>query len=81
MNLQEELKNKKVIVGTDLTLKELKKGNLKKIFLASNCNPEIRKSILYYAKIMGIEVEELKIPNTELGISLKKPFSISVISY
>lgn len=81
MSLEEIQKRKKVIIGTDRTLKELKRGKIKKIFLASNCNKETKETVKHYAGIMEVEVEELNIPNTELGATLKKPFSISVLSY
>lgn len=60
-------------------MKALKEGNIKKIFLASNVNPQILEDIEYYKELSGVEVVELKESNDELGIVCKKQFSISVI--
>jgi len=68
-----------LIIGTDRTTKMLKRGELKKIFLAKNTAEETKKDIEYYAELSGVEVENLKETNEEIGILCKKPFSISVI--
>jgi len=69
----------KVIIGKERTMKELAKGGLKEILLSSNCPEEFVKDFEYYSKIAGIKVTKLSIPNDELGIICKKPFSISVL--
>jgi len=73
------LKTKKLVIGTDNTMKNLKKGKLEKIFLAENCDEKTLKDIKYYAKINKTEIKTLDVPNHELGTICKKPFSISVI--
>ena len=70
-----------VIFGTDRVIKKLKLGKLKKVFLAKNCKEEVKEDILYYAKLAKTEVIELKIPNDEVGMVCRKPFSISVLGY
>ena len=74
------LKEKGIIIGTERTIKNLKLGKTKKVFLASNCKPEIKESIEYYAKLSGAEIVELVIPDKEVGLLCKKPFSVSVLS-
>lgn len=78
--LKEALKNK-VIIGTERTLKNLRNGKLKKVLIASNCKEETKKDLEYYGKIAKIEIIKLDIPNDEVGLVCKKPFSISVLSY
>ena len=78
--IKKALKNKKVIIGTERTLKNLKLGKISKIFLTSNCSEDIKKDIKYYSKLAKVEVVQLKQPNDELGALCKKPFSISVLS-
>lgn len=68
-----------LIIGTERTTKMLKKGDLKKIFLAKNASEETKKDIDYYAELSGVEVETLNETNEEIGTLCKKPFSISVI--
>ncbi len=71
--------DKKLIIGTDRTLKALKKGNLKKVFLASNCEASAKSDIENNAKMTKVEVSQLDISNEDLGVVVKKPFSVSVI--
>ena len=73
------VETKHAILGTQRTLKALKKGTLKKIFLSKNCPDSVRKDTDYYATMGNVDVSTLEQPNDELGNLLKKPFSISVI--
>ncbi|HIH42193.1 TPA: 50S ribosomal protein L30e [Candidatus Woesearchaeota archaeon] len=70
----------KIVIGTQRTLKSLKLGRLKKIFLANNCPQRTKDDIEYYSKIANVEVVNLEEPNEELGTICKKQFSISVLS-
>jgi large subunit ribosomal protein L30e len=72
--------NKKLILGTERTLKELKRGEVKKVFLAANCAPTIKEDIETYAKQHDVEVSVLDVRNEELGVVVKKPFAVSVIA-
>ena len=69
----------KLIIGTDRCMKLLRTGELKKVMLASNCNGQTVESVKEYSKRIGAEVVELDVPNEELGVFCKKPFSISVL--
>lgn len=79
-DIKKLVKEKKVFIGTDQTLKGLKIGRVSKVFLASNCTDAVKKSIERYAKMAGIGVDQLDIPNDELGIICRKRFFISVMS-
>ena len=72
-------KDKKALIGTNKVMKSLKLGKLSKVFLTRNCPKDIKEDIEHYAKIAKVEVVQLKIPNDELGVLCKKPFSISVL--
>lgn len=74
------LNNPEMIVGTDETIKHLKKGNISRIFLCSNCSKQARADIEHYSRLSNTEIINLKQANDELGVVCKKPFSISVIS-
>ena len=78
-DIKKLLKSDKLILGTELTLKSLKKGELEKVFLSSNCPSEIRDDIAHYTKLSNTEVVEVGMPNDQLGDLCKKPFSISMI--
>lgn len=74
------IENKELIIGTKETIKNLKKGNTKKVFLTVNCPKEDADTIIHYAGIASVEIVELDIPNDELGTICRKPFFISVVS-
>ena len=79
-DIKKLVKDKKVFIGTEQTLKGLKLGKVSKVFLASNCTDQTRKSVERYAKMAGAEVKLLDVPNDELGIICRKRFFISVMS-
>lgn len=80
IEIKKNLKSKKLIIGTDITIKNMKLGKIKKIFLSSNCPENTKKDIEYYSKISKIDVINLSQKNDELGLICKKPFPISVLS-
>lgn len=72
--------NKKLILGTDRVLKAMKKGEVKKVFLASNCLKSVRETVEAHAKLFGAEVSILDTNNDDLGVAVKKPFAVSVVA-
>ena len=78
--IKKQLENENLIIGTERTLKALRKGELQKIWIVSNIKTETKKDIDHYQKITGVEIEQLKENNEELGIICKKQHNISVIS-
>ena len=78
--LKKHVGNKKLLLGTDRTLKNLKKGELKEIFLSSNVAENLKDDIETNAKKFGIKVYQLDINSDEMGVVVKKPFSVSVAS-
>jgi len=73
------LEEKKLVLGTGITQKKLLQGNIKKIFITSNCEKKAKEDLLHYCKTFKIDCIELAQTNEELGTLCKKPFSISVI--
>lgn len=73
-------KSKEAVIGTKEVLKNLKLGRISKLYLTSNCPEDIREKTLHYAKSGKASVFNLDIPNDELGIICKKPYSISVMA-
>jgi large subunit ribosomal protein L30e len=72
--------NKKLLIGTDRALAALRKDEVKKVFLASNCLKSVKEDVEHYAKLTGVEVSQLDVANDELGVLVKKPFSVSVLA-
>jgi len=81
--IYEELKLRdregKVVFGADQTLKNIKKGNIKRVVLASNCPKELEEKINYYSKIQGFEVIKSEFDREELGKVLGKAFLVAVV--
>ena len=78
-DLKKLAKEDRLFIGRDQTIKNLKTGNVSKVFLASNCPEETREDVERYANLSNAEVEQLKTPNDELGIMCRKHFFVSVI--
>jgi ribosomal protein L30E len=73
------LESDKLVIGKDRTLKLLRKGELEKVYLANNLDPESLEDIERYAELNKTEVIKIKLNNDELGTFCKKPFSIAVM--
>ena len=79
--IQKAIDEGKVIIGTKETIKAIKNGKVKEVFLASNTLESVRENIEKYAKIAGIKVNILEQDNSALGALCKKPFSITVLCF
>ncbi|MFH1642309.1 MAG: ribosomal L7Ae/L30e/S12e/Gadd45 family protein [Nanoarchaeota archaeon] len=77
--LKKLLKSKEIIIGTERTLKSVKLAKLSHIFLSANCPEDVIEDITHYAKLTSVKVIKLNVPNDELGVVCKKPYSISVL--
>ena len=78
--LRTKVQQKKVVIGTDKVVRQLKEGKIGKIFLARNCPDKTRKDISYYAGLMQVPIVDLAMSNEELGVFCKKNFFISVLA-
>ena len=79
--LQKAVKEQKLIIGTKESMKAIKNGKAKEVFLSKNVPDDVREEVKKYAEIEGIKVNELDKDNVELGALCKKPFSIGVLCY
>jgi large subunit ribosomal protein L30e len=68
----------KLAIGTQTVIKKLKTGKVSRVFVTSNCPAEVKADVERYAALSKAEVVHLGIPNEELGVVCKKPFSISI---
>jgi len=79
--LKKALKEKDIIFGTKSTIKRLKLGKAKVVLIASNCPSKVKEDIEYYAKLSGVKIIKLDIPDLEVGMICKKRHSVAVLSY
>ena len=70
---------KRLVIGTDATMKMVRQGKLAKVYLSSNCPDQIKEDLDRYCKLGEIECQDVGIVNEELGVLCKKGFAISVI--
>ena len=75
--LREVLKTEKYFIGTDMTVKKLKKWEVKIVFLANNCPQDIKDQVTGYT---GVDIVELKEDSRDLALLCKKQFFVNVIS-
>ena len=78
--LKKHVGSKKLLLGTDRTLKNLKKGELKEIFLSSNAAENVKEDLEVISKKFNVKVCKLDITSDEMGVVVKKPFAVSVAS-
>jgi ribosomal protein L30E len=77
--IRKRLEKGNVTIGTKSTIDNLKLGKLEKVFVTKNCPGGIKSEIRHLAD--SVEVVELDMLNSELGVNCKKPFSISVVGF
>jgi len=65
-----------MVFGREVTIKNLRKGTVKEVFLAKNCPEKIKKEIKNY----DVKIIELEIPSDELALICKRLHPISVLS-
>ncbi|MDP2750727.1 MAG: ribosomal L7Ae/L30e/S12e/Gadd45 family protein [Nanoarchaeota archaeon] len=78
--IKKAMEEKKLVIGTKETIKMVKYGKVSQVFLSENCPEEAKEDIHHLCGVGKVLVTDLSLPNTELGITCKKPFSISVVS-
>ncbi|VVB81603.1 50S ribosomal protein L30e [uncultured archaeon] len=78
-DLRKLLAAEKLVLGTEDTLKLLRKGKLQKVVLASNCNERVKEDFSRYCEMAGVECSEIAQTSDEVGVVCRKPFAISVV--
>jgi large subunit ribosomal protein L30e len=73
------MKSGKAILGYKSTIKSLKKGQLKAIFVASNTPSVVKAEINYYAHIAGVNVHPYTGSNIDLGAACGKYHRVSLL--
>ncbi len=77
--LRKHVQSAKFVIGTAEVIKLLKHNKLAKIFVAANSLASVKDDLKHYGTMSDCEIVELQIPNDELGVLCKKPFSIAVV--
>lgn len=77
--LRKHAQGGKLVTGTNEVMKQLRQNKLAMVFLSSNCPEKVREDAKKQCEAAGCELAELAVPNDELGVLCKKPFSISAV--
>ncbi len=84
VSLEREIKNLiktgRYHIGSRKSLKALKRGEVKVLIIAENTPPNLKEKALYYAKLAGTQVIMYKGSSVNLGLTVGKPFPISMIA-
>ncbi|MGM5483957.1 MAG: ribosomal L7Ae/L30e/S12e/Gadd45 family protein [Nanobdellota archaeon] len=78
--ITEALNNEKLLIGTDVVMRNLKNGDLKKVYVTSNAPEIIKNDIDNYAKLTDTEVSFLEETNEDLKEICKKRFNVSIVA-
>ncbi len=68
----------KLVIGTKRTLKLLKEGKIKRVYVASTCPKNILDVIEKYSKDKNVKVIYVKKTSSDFGKMLGKPFLVTV---
>ncbi len=79
--IKKNLAVKKLVIGINKNIKNIKLGKVSKVYLSQNCPQSIQNDVKRYAKIGKIDLSILNKSSEELGTICKKPFSISILSF
>ena len=72
-------KEGKTVLGKDVVIKKLHAGEIDTVYFAANCPVELKSKITELAEMSDAKTETLAESSEELGVELKKPFSILVV--
>ena len=77
--LKQVVRTGKVVIGFRQTLKLIKLGKVKYVVMASNTPDDMKQDVEYYSRLSGVKVIRFPGTNKELGTTVGKPFSVSVM--
>ena len=80
MELRKLAEDKRLFIGTERTIKNLKLGRVSAVYVTKNIAESVLEAITRQASLSGVEIAKLSATNEELGVICKKPFRISVLS-
>ena len=79
--LRQAAKKEKPILGVRETIRRLRAGSVRQVFLARNCPAATKATISHLAKLCEARIVEMEQPNDEIGVLLKRGHPISVLSF
>lgn len=77
--IKEAHKKEKVTIGLESTLKALKAGELSYVFAARNAAPAAIEDLATYSDRAEAKFSSLNVDSENLGIAVKRQFTVSVV--
>jgi large subunit ribosomal protein L30e len=78
-DIKEAMKGGKLLIGSNIVQKNLKKGAIRSLILASNFPDRNRKDMGDQASVSGTEMKEFNGDSAQLGEACGKPFNVLII--
>ncbi len=72
-------KAENLVYGSEETLKMVRKGQIRAVFIASNCNLAVKNDLERLCNLNNLKCVVLSQPSDEVGTICRKPFPISVV--
>jgi len=76
--IKKHLSEKRIVIGAETTVKQLKQGRLDAVFLCSNLPQAVKDDLAHHCGLSKTRLIQLEQSNEELGVICKKPFPISM---
>ena len=77
--IKEAHKKEKVTIGFDSTLKALRESHIATVFASRNASASMIEDLEHYAELTGAQFSQLNVDSENLGIAVKKQFTVSVV--
>jgi len=75
-DFEKEIKDRKLIFGEKMSLKQANKGLVEAIFISSDC----RNAARIIADAKNTEIKQISLTSAQMRETCKKPFCVSVVS-
>lgn len=79
-SIKKAIKEDKLVIGLNKTLRELKKDEVKIVVVASNAPIHVKEEIKSLTKVNDVEYVEMNKDNVELGAICRKSFGVMTLS-
>lgn len=70
----------KLVLGEERTMRMVKNGSVKKVYLSSTIKADLKQDVERYASIAKIDVVEVPMTADEIGALCRKQFGVSILS-
>ncbi len=70
----------KLVLGEERTIKNVKAGRARKVFISKNCKADVFADVKRYAEVAGVIVVEIPLTADEVGALCRKQFGVSILS-